>query len=99
MNLQDVLNKLAPKKHTYSIEGIDLYIHRARAKDISKLIDPMECVSVCTCDEIGDPIFSTEDIEGRVNLNVLDSEVVAKIYMAIMDLYKESDVVDEIEKK
>ncbi|WP_447743305.1 hypothetical protein [Enterobacter asburiae] len=99
MNLQEVLKKLSPQKHPFEVEGITLYIHRARTKDIEKLNQPIECVTVCTCDENGDPIFSTEEIDGRVNVNVLDSEVVSKIYLAIMELYKDADQQDEIEKK
>ncbi|EKY3883958.1 hypothetical protein RCI39_001052 [Enterobacter hormaechei] len=99
MNLQDVLNKLSPKKHPFEINGVSFFIHRARTKDIELLNQPIECVTVCTCDENGDPIFSTEDIDGRVNLKVLDSEFVSKTYLAIMELYKDVDVADEIEKK
>ena len=99
MNLQDVLNKLSPKKHAFEINGVSFFIHRARTKDIELLSKPIECLTVCTCDENGDPIFSTEDIDGRVNLNALDSEFVSKTYLAIMELYKEADVVDEVEKK
>ncbi|EFD1058386.1 hypothetical protein FEL34_22420 [Escherichia coli] len=100
MNLQDALKKLSPKKHSFIIEEVELFIHRARSKDIEALNKPLEAIMVCTCDENGDPIFSTEDIEGRINLNALDSEYVSKIYMAIIDLYKDtSDIQDEIEKK
>lgn len=100
MNLQDILKKLSPKKHTFNIEGAEFFIHRARSKDIEALNKPLEAIMVCTCDENGDPIFSTEDIEGRINLNALDSEYVSKIYLAIIELYKDqSDIQDEIEKK
>lgn len=99
MNLENLKKKLQPKLHKYEIEGEAIYIHRPMSMDLEKCVDRDSTLIVCVKDENFDPIFSTEDIEGRVNLNVLDSSHLDTIYIAIMNLYKTTDVVDEVEKK
>ncbi|MEF9720460.1 hypothetical protein RBH51_09310 [Escherichia coli] len=91
--------KTISKKHAFTIEGVEFFIHRARTRDLDKLHNPITTITVCTCDENGDPIFSTEDIEGRINLNALDSQIINQIIDAIMKLYATEDPVDHIEKK
>ncbi|GEM_PF-852597 len=99
MNLENLKKKLQPQLHKFEIEGETLYIHRPMSMDIAKCVDRDSTLIVCVKDENNDPIFSTEDIEGRINLSILDSSHLDTIYIAIMNLYKTSDVVDEIEKK
>ncbi|HEJ0245396.1 TPA: hypothetical protein SLO98_005050, partial [Klebsiella pneumoniae] len=50
-------------------------------------------------DENGDPIFSGEDIDGRINVNSIDYVMQGKIYQAIIQLVSDSNPVDEVEKK
>ena len=99
MNLEALKNKLKPQLHAYKIEGETIYIHRPTANDIKKCTDVSNTLIVCVKDENGDPIFSTEDIDGRINVNMMDSVVLNHIHDEIMKLFKSTDVVDELEKK
>lgn len=99
MNLENLKKKLQPQLHKFDIEGEVVYIHRPTAMDIAKCEDLAGTLIVCTKDENGDPIFAKEDIDGRININALDSIHLNKIYTAIMELFKTADPVDEVEKK
>jgi len=99
MNLQILKSKLQPKLHPMDIEGETIYIHRPTALDIPKCVDVSSTLIVCVKDENGDPIFSMEDIDGRINVNMMDSIHLNRIHDEIMKLFKKADVTDELEKK
>ncbi|MDD7993767.1 hypothetical protein [Kosakonia radicincitans] len=98
MNLEQLKQKLKPALHAYEIEGVTIYIHRPSQRDLPLCIDTESTIIYCAKDENGDSIFSSTDIDGRVNINTLDFQFVNSIYMAIMNLVAESKV-DEVEKK
>ncbi|MGR5944905.1 hypothetical protein [Enterobacter sp. C4G1] len=99
MNLQNLKSKLQPKPHPMDIEGETIYIHRPTALDIQKCTDLASTLILCVKDENGDPIFSNEDIDGRINVNMMDSIPLNRIHDEIIKLFKEADVTDELEKK
>lgn len=99
MNLENLKKKLQPKHIPFEIEGETIYIHRPTLNDISKCDTTPNTLVNCVKDENGDPIFALEDIEGRINVNMMDSTYLNNIYLAIIALFKESDQVDEVEKK
>lgn len=99
MNLESLKKKLQPKHHEFRIDDETIYIHRPTANDFGKCIDLASTLVVCVKDENGDPIFSTEDIDGRINVNMMDSIQLNKIHTAIMNLFTTEESVDEIEKK
>lgn len=99
MNLDALKKKLQPKLHPLDIEGEKVYIHRPTAHDISKCTTVVDTLVLCVKDENGDPIFSIEDIDGRINVNMMDSIHLNYIHDEIMKLFKEADVTDEFEKK
>ncbi|MDF2784216.1 MAG: hypothetical protein K0S95_751 [Pantoea eucrina] len=99
MNLDSLKKKLQPKLHAFEIEGEKIYIHRPTASDINKCTDVASTLVLCTKDENGDPIFSTEDIEGRINVSIIDASISNSIYTAINKLFESENQVDEIEKK
>lgn len=99
MNLENLKKKLKPKLVPFEIEDETIYIHRPTLNDINSCNTIPKTVLHCVKDENGDPIFSLEDIEGRININVMDSTLINKIYTAISVLFTESDPIDEVEKK
>lgn len=99
MNLENLKKKLQPKHVPFEIEGETIYIHRPNIADVNKCTDMQNTLVYCVKDENGDPIFSLEDIEGRINVNMMDGAILGKINLAILDLFKETDPIDEIEKK
>lgn len=99
MNLENLKKKLQPKAEPFEIQGEIIYIHRPTLNDIPKCDNTPNTIVNCVKDENGDPIFSLEEIEGRININMMDSTYVTEIYLAIVNLYEDSDQVDEIEKK
>lgn len=99
MNLENLKKKLQPKLVPFEIEGEKIYIHRPNIADVNKCTDMQKTLVHCAKDENGDPIFSLEDIEGRINVNMMDSTILGKINTAIIKLFEDTDPVDEIEKK
>ncbi|MEQ0737194.1 hypothetical protein [Enterobacter asburiae] len=99
MNLQALQKKLQPKHQPLDIEGETIFIHRPTANDISKCVDVASTIILCVKDENGDPIFSNEDIDGRINVNMMDSIHLNRIHDEIIKLFKGSDIQDELEKK
>lgn len=99
MNLEEIKNKLKPKLHPLEIEGITLYVHRPTARDFEACLNSNESIILlCVKDENGDPIFSNEDIEGRINLQSIDNVFVTTIVSEVIKLFS-TNAVDEIEKK
>ncbi|HDR2864695.1 TPA: hypothetical protein QCK11_004726 [Enterobacter asburiae] len=99
MNLQKLKEKLAPKLHPIEVEGETIYIHRPTSRDFEKCTNAQSTLIICVKDENGDPIFSEEDIEGRINVNSIDFVIQTKIYNDIFELISKSDRTDEVEKK
>jgi hypothetical protein len=98
MNIEQLKQKLKPTLHTFEIEtGITVQIHRPTQRDLPECKSLESTLVLCVKDENGDPVFSTEDVEGRINVNSIDFKMANKIYMGIMDLVS-ADKVDEIEK-
>ena len=99
MNLENLKKKLQPKHVPFEIEGEKIYIHRPNINDISKCKDVPSTLVYCVKDENGDPIFAIEDIEGRINVNMMDSTILNKINEAILKLFNDADPIEEVEKK
>lgn len=99
MNLNELKKKLQPKLHTFDIEDTTIYIHRPTGRDFEHCTDIKNTLILCVKDENGDPIFSGEDIDGRINVNAIDFVMQNEIYAAIIALVSNSNTVDEIEKK
>lgn len=99
MNLMELKKKLQPELKPFEFEGFMLYIHRPNGRDFAKCIDVANTLILCVKDENGDPIFSDEDIDGRINVNSIDYVMQGKIYQAIIQLVSDSNPVDEVEKK
>ncbi|AXU95897.1 hypothetical protein CI789_12015 [Erwinia persicina] len=99
MNLEEIKNKLKPKLHPLDIEGVTLYIHRPTARDFEACLQSNEAIILlCVKDENNDPIFSNEDIEGRINIQSIDNVFVTTIVTEVVKLFTD-DNADEIEKK
>ncbi|MDA6170797.1 hypothetical protein OSK39_22445 [Escherichia coli] len=62
-------------------------------------INVAQTLILCAKDENGDPIFSDEDIDGRINVNSIDFVIQNEIYAAIIKLVNDSNPTDEVEKK
>lgn len=99
MNLEKLKQKLKPQLHEFEIEGEKIFIHRPAGKDFQQCTDMANTLILCVKDENGDPIFANEDIDGRINVNIIDFTNQGKIFAAIMKLTEVADPVDEIEKK
>lgn len=99
MNLNELKKKLQPVLKQFVIEGFTIYIHRPNGRDIALCTDVANTLVLCVKDENRDPIFSLEDIEGRINVNSIDYIFQTKIYEAIINLVSDASQVDEIEKK
>ncbi|HBW8876203.1 TPA: hypothetical protein RRU48_005548 [Klebsiella pneumoniae] len=88
---------MKPELHKFNlVDDIDVYIHRPSISDAPKCDTLSSTLILCVKDENGDPIFSDSDIEGRINVNSIDSTLAGKIFNAIMGLLKEPE---DIEKK
>lgn len=99
MNIEEIKNKLKPKLNPVEIEGVTLFVHRPTARDYAECLKSNEAiVLLCVKDENGDPVFSNEDIEGRINLNSIDNVFVNTLVSEVIKLFA-FDAVDEIEKK
>lgn len=99
MNLEEIKNKLKPKLHPVEIEGLTLFVHRPTARDYEECVKSNESiVLLCVKDENGDPIFSNQDIDGRINLHSIDNVFVTTLVAEVIKLFA-LDTVDEIEKK
>lgn len=97
--LDKIKNAMKPKLHEVEINGVTFWIHRPTIKDYS-LCDTLEkSIVLCVKDENGDPIFATEDIEGRVNVTQIDVKFANELYGKVLDLIVTEDVANEIEKK
>lgn len=100
MNLESLKKKLQPKRHEYKIDDDTIiFIHRPTAMDMEKCKTMANTLVLCTKDENNDPIFSDQDIDGRVNINACDIVIGNAIYAAILKLFETENSVDEIEKK
>lgn len=99
MNLMELKKILQPELKPFEIEGFTLYIHRPSGRDFASCTDVANTLILCVKDENGDPIFSGEDIDGRINVNSIDYVMQGKIYQAIIQLVSDSNPVDEVEKK
>jgi hypothetical protein len=99
VNLEKLKQKLQPKRHEYKIDDAVIYIHRPTANDMDKCKTMADTLVLCVKDENGDPIFSTTDIDGRININSCDVLIGNSIYAAILKLFESENPVDEIEKK
>ncbi|EAY3776714.1 hypothetical protein H2359_004698 [Salmonella enterica] len=99
MNIQNLKNKLKPKLYEHKLEGETVYIHRPSARDFSKCDNVENTLIYCVKDENGDPIFASEDIDGRINVSSIDFQYQNELYGAILKLVTEMDKVDEVEKK
>ncbi|MBJ9129405.1 hypothetical protein [Citrobacter freundii] len=99
MNIEKLKNKLKPKLYEHNLEGETVYIHRPSARDFSKCDNVENTLIYCVKDENGDPIFASEDIDGRINVASIDFQYQNELYGAILKLITEMDKVDEVEKK
>jgi len=99
MNLNQLMKKLQPAQHAYEVAGETLYIHRPNGRDFAKCTDVAQTLILCVKDENGDPVFSDEDIEGRINVNAIDFVIQNEIYTAIIKLINIANSADEVEKK
>ncbi|HAO1978108.1 TPA: hypothetical protein IHJ63_000599 [Escherichia coli] len=99
MNLNQLMKKLQPVLQPYEVEGETIYIHRPNGRDFAKCTDVAQTLILCAKDENGDPIFSDEDIDGRINVNSIDFVIQNEIYAAIIKLVNDSNPTDEVEKK
>lgn len=99
MNLEELKKKLQPTLVPYKIEGMTIFIHRPTVNDMDKCVNTPSTLIHCVKDENGMAIFSNEDLDGRININLMDSIELQKIYLAVVDLFNDSDPMDEVEKK
>ncbi|HFT3189623.1 hypothetical protein ACP6ES_01520 [Klebsiella quasipneumoniae] len=99
MNLEKLKQKLKPVLLPLEIMDETIYIHRPAASDLLKCDTVASTLIYCVKDENGDPIFSNEDIEGRINVGSIDFVHQKTIYDAIAKLAEEADPITEIEKK
>ncbi|EFH8976934.1 hypothetical protein K7223_004899 [Escherichia coli] len=99
MNLQALQKKLQPELHPFVIAGETIHIHRPNGRDFAECTDVSKSLILCVKDENGDPIFSNEDIDGRINVNSIDYVIQNQIYTAIIKLISDANPMDEIEKK
>jgi hypothetical protein len=71
MNIEQLKQKLKPALHTFEIEtGITVQIHRPTQRDLPECKSLESTLVLCVKDENGDPVFSTEDVEGVLTLIV-----------------------------
>ncbi len=99
MNLEKLKQKLKPALVPFKILDETIYIHRPAASDLLKCDSVANTLLYCVKDENGDPIFSVEDIEGRINVGSIDFLYQKKIYDAISKQAEDADSITEIEKK
>jgi len=100
MNLEEIKNKLKPKLHKVTIEEVEFYIHRPTVRDFEAcLVSNAAILLHCVKDENGDPIFSTEDIDGRINIDSIDNVFVTELVKSVVELFGSENAQDEIEKK
>ncbi|WP_318389588.1 hypothetical protein [Enterobacter sp.] len=99
MNLNELKKKLQPELQPHVVMGETIFIHRPNGRDFAQCNDVANTLILCVKDENGDPIFSCEDIDGRINVGSIDFVIQNEIYTAIVGLIAESNPADEIEKK
>ncbi|HFR8387839.1 TPA: hypothetical protein ACHX3F_003197 [Shigella sonnei] len=99
MNLNELKKKLQPELKPHEVMGEIIFIHRPNGQDFQKCTDVAKTLILCVKDEIGDPIFAEEDIDGRINVNSIDFVIQNEIYSAIIALINTAKPVDEVEKK
>ncbi|WP_213712554.1 hypothetical protein [Cedecea lapagei] len=100
MNLLNLKSKLQPKKHAFEIEGETIYIHRPFSGDLQFCTNAEMTVILCTCDEAGKRIFTEQENDAElIYIRALEATHVQTIFKAITDLFENTDVQDEVEKK
>lgn len=99
MNLNELMKKLQPERKPFVVMGETIFIHRPNGRDFAQCTDVANTLILCVKDENGDPIFSSEDIDGRINVGSIDFVIQNEIYTAIVGLIAASNPADEIEKK
>jgi len=99
MNLNQLMKKLQPELKPYNVMDETLFIHRPNGRDFAKCTDVAQTLILCVKDENSDPIFSEEDIDGRINVNSIDFVIQNEIYAAIIKLIQVDNPADEVEKK
>ncbi|HIE9727045.1 TPA: hypothetical protein ACXRYW_005340 [Klebsiella variicola subsp. variicola] len=95
--IEKIKKAMKPELHKFNlVDDVDVYIHRPTISDAPKCDTLSNTLILCVKDENGDPIFSDSDIEGRINVNTIDSTMAGKIFNAIMKIL---NVPEDIEKK
>ncbi|QUG75861.1 hypothetical protein GKQ23_13035 [Erwinia sp. E602] len=99
MNLYELQQALKPKSKEYDLEGFKVYLTAPSARSRTNLTTASAAIVECVRDENGDELFSTEDIEGRINVESVDYRLADKLYRAIVEYLVDSESVENIEKK
>lgn len=95
--IEKIKKAMKPELHKFEItDGVEVYIHRPSISDAEKCTTLQQTLIICVKDDNGDQIFSDKDIDGRVDVNTIDSTIAGKLFNAIMELTK---VPEDIEKK
>jgi len=96
--LDKIKNAMRPVLNEVQVNGVTFWVHRPTMQDLEKCNNLQNTLTLCVKDENGDPIFSTEDIDGRINVNTLDFQFATDLYVKVVNLTK-GDNLDEVEKK
>lgn len=96
--LDKIKNALKPQLHEVELHGISFWVHRPTMKDFASCDTLENTLVLCVKDENGDPIFSKEYIDGRVDVTQLDFTYANELYREVTKLL-DIDSTDAIEKK
>ncbi|WP_413502229.1 hypothetical protein [Serratia proteamaculans] len=101
MNIDQLLKALKPKLHEVEFHGQKLYIKRPTMSNVEQcLATAKQTLIHCVTDENGDPVFSDDEITGRVDVNVIDAVIANELFQLVVNLMTEkSNEVEELEKK